>query len=79
MLKAFKYRLYPNKEQAEKIDRNIGCARWVYNYALAKKMKAWQQEKKNLSRFDLQKDLPELKKQNILMNILNQALIQMIL
>jgi len=63
MLKAFKYRLYPNKEQAEKIDRNIGCARWVYNYALAKKMKAWQQEKKNLSRFDLQKDLPELKKQ----------------
>jgi len=63
MLKAFKYRLYPNKEQAEKIDRNIGCARWVYNYALAKKMKAWQQEKKNLSRFDIQKDLPQLKKQ----------------
>lgn len=63
MLKAFKYRIYPNKEQAEKIDKNIGCVRWIYNYALAKKMKAWQQEKKNISRFDIQKDLPELKKQ----------------
>jgi len=63
MLRAFKYRLYPNKEQAEKIDKNIGCSRWIYNYALAKKMKAWQQEKKNLSRFDIQKDLPKLKKQ----------------
>jgi putative transposase len=63
MLKAFKYRLYPNKEQAEKIDKNIGCARWIYNYALTKKMKAWNSEKKNLSRYDIQKDLPELKKQ----------------
>jgi len=63
MLKAFKYRLYPDKEQAEKIDKNIGCVRWIYNYALAKKMKAWQQDKKNLSRYDISKDLPILKKQ----------------
>lgn len=63
MLKAFKYRLYPNKKQAEKIDKNIGCARFIYNYALAKKIKAWTQEKKNLSRFDIQKDLPKLKRQ----------------
>lgn len=63
MLKAFQYRLYPNKEQLEKIDKNIGCARWIYNYALAKRTKAWQQEKKNLNRFDIQKDLPKLKKQ----------------
>ena len=63
MLKAFKYRIYPNKKQMERIDKNIGCVRWIYNYALAKKMKAWQQEKKNLSRFDLQKDIPDLKRQ----------------
>jgi len=63
MLKAFKYRLYPNKEQAEKIDKNIGCSRWIYNYALAKKKKTWQEEKKNLSRYDIQKDLSELKRQ----------------
>lgn len=63
MLKGFKYRIYPNLEQQEKIDKNIGCSRWIYNYALAKKKKAWQEEKKNLSRFDIQKDLPMLKKQ----------------
>lgn len=63
MLKAFKYRIYPNQIQEEKIKQNIGCARWIYNYALAKKIKAWQQEKKNLSRYDIQKDLPILKKQ----------------
>ena len=63
MLKAFKYRLYPNEEQAEKIDENIGCVRWIYNYALAKKTKAWQVNKKNLSRYDISKDLPILKKQ----------------
>jgi len=63
MIKAFKYRIYPNQIQEEKINQNIGCARWIYNYALAKKIKAWQQEQKNLSRYDIQKDLPELKKQ----------------
>lgn len=63
MIKAFKYRLYPIKNQAEIIDRNIGCSRWIYNYALAKKMKAWKEEKKNLSRYDIQKDLPILKKE----------------
>jgi putative transposase len=63
MLKAFKYRIYPNQDQEEKINQNIGCSRWIYNYALAKKKKAWQEEKKSLSRYDIQRDLPMLKEQ----------------
>lgn len=62
MLKAYEYRIYPNREQEEKIKQHIGCSRWIYNYALEKKMKAWTIDKKNLSRFDIQKDLPKLKK-----------------
>lgn len=62
MLKAYEYRIYPNREQEEQIKQHIGCSRWVYNYALEKKMKAWNAEKKNLSRFDIQADLPKLKK-----------------
>jgi len=31
MLKAYKYRLLPNTQQAEYIKRTIGCARFVYN------------------------------------------------
>jgi putative transposase len=62
MLKAFEYRIYPNREQREQIAKHIGSCRWIYNYALEKKMKAWTTDKKNLSRFDIQADLPKLKK-----------------
>jgi len=60
--KAFKYRLYPNKGQQELIAKHIGCSRWIYNYALNKKTKSYQETGRGLSRFDIQKDLPSLKK-----------------
>jgi putative transposase len=63
VLKSFEYRIYPNIKQKEQIIKHIGCARWVYNYALEKKMKAWTTEKKNLSRYDISTDLPKLKKE----------------
>ena len=62
MLKAYKYRLYPSAEQKVQIHQHFGCARWIYNYALNKKMTAFQTEKKSLSRFDIQADLPNLKR-----------------
>ena len=34
MLTAVKYRIYPNKEQSNLIDRTIGCVRLVYNLML---------------------------------------------
>lgn len=36
--KAFKIRLYPNKKQANMINKNIGCANVVYNTALNLKL-----------------------------------------
>jgi putative transposase len=60
--KSFKYRIYPNKEQEELMLKHMGCSRWVYNYALNKKIISYQETGKGLSRFDIQKDLPELKK-----------------
>jgi len=62
MYKAFKYRLYPNKEQEELINKHIGSCRWVYNYGLNKKITSYQETKKGISRFDIQKELPTLKK-----------------
>lgn len=62
MIKAYKYRLYPTKNQCELIDKHIGCARYVYNYGLAKKVASWQTKKVSLSRFDIQADLPKMKK-----------------
>ena len=62
MLKAYKFRIYPNQEQETLIAKHIGCARWVYNYGLERKIKAWTTDKKNLSKFDISNELPDLKK-----------------
>ena len=45
MFKAFKYRLYPTAPQAEKINQNIGCARFVYNHLLDDRINVWKETK----------------------------------
>ncbi|KKM06297.1 hypothetical protein LCGC14_1745360, partial [marine sediment metagenome] len=60
--RAYKYRIYPSKEQEVLINKHIGSCRWLYNYALEKKTKAYKKDKTRLSRFDLSADIPELKK-----------------
>ena len=34
--KAYKFRIYPNQEQQELVDKTIGCSRFIYNEFLAK-------------------------------------------
>ena len=31
MLKAYKYRIYPNSEQKEYFAKTFGCSRFIYN------------------------------------------------
>jgi len=57
MLKAYKYRIYPTKDQKELIKVIIGACRFVYNWALEQKIKTYEQYKKSISRFDLQRIL----------------------
>lgn len=40
--KAFKFRLYPNKDQSELINKTIGCSRFVANFAMAQQKKEEQ-------------------------------------
>ncbi|MCH4568958.1 helix-turn-helix domain-containing protein, partial [Bacillus sp. ES1-5] len=35
MLKSYKYRIYPNKEQQMFFSKTFGCVRFVYNKMLA--------------------------------------------
>jgi putative transposase len=63
MLKAYKYRFYPTEEQEKFLARQFGCNRFVYNWALNQKTKAYQETKKGLSRFALDKQLTVLKKE----------------
>lgn len=62
ILKAYKYRILPTEEQKVLLAKHFGCSRFIYNYALDKKVKAYQTTKESISRFTIQKDLPALKK-----------------
>lgn len=63
MLKAYKYRMYPNKKQTETLMKHIHACRFIYNYSLEKKIKAYEQESKKLSYFDLNSMLPKIKEE----------------
>ena len=52
MLKSFKYRLYPNKEQQIQIQKTFGCCRFVYNQTLAYRKELYETEKKTMSKID---------------------------
>jgi putative transposase len=63
MLKAYKYRLFPNEEQRVLIEKHFGCSRYIYNYALGQRIETYEKEKKSIGRNDLIKLVPDLKKQ----------------
>jgi len=47
--KAFKFRFYPTPEQEVQLAQTFGCARYIYNWGLEERTKAWQQDKKTLN------------------------------
>ena len=63
MIKAYKYRLCPNGEQRIFFEKSFGCARYVYNWALNKRIESYQQRKERLSCVDLCKMLTDIKKE----------------
>ena len=45
MLKAYKYRIYPNKEQEEFFAKTFGCCKFVWNKMLNEKLSAYAEKK----------------------------------
>ena len=45
--KAYRYRIYPNKQQEELIHKTFGCTRFVFNQILGKAQELYEVEKKN--------------------------------
>ena len=60
--KAFKFRIYPTDEQISQIETNFGCSRFVYNYPLDRRIKAYRRRKESYSKFDTYKMLPDMKR-----------------
>ena len=53
MLRGYKYRIYPTEEQQVFLAKHFGCVRFVFNWALETKSRAWKEEQKTLGEFDL--------------------------
>ena len=63
MEKAFKYCIYPNREQRILLAKTFGCTRFVYNHYLAKRRDAYEKDGITLSYSACAKDLVSLKKE----------------
>ncbi|TMC21043.1 MAG: transposase [Chloroflexi bacterium] len=61
MRKAFKYRIYPNKEQERKLFWTLTRCRELYNAALSERRDAYTYERKSITYRMQQNDLPEIR------------------
>lgn len=60
---SYKFRIYPDEIQKEKIQTNFDCARFVYNYYLGKNKEEYENgTASGFSAFDCMRDLTQLKK-----------------
>ena len=62
MIKSIKVRLNPNNKQLTKLFQYAGCARFAYNWAIAREQENYHQGNKFLTDNELRKDFTQLKK-----------------
>ena len=63
MEQAFRYRFYPTPEQENLLRRTMGCARLVYNRALAARTEAWYERQQRVEYAETSSMLTQWKKQ----------------
>jgi putative transposase len=61
LMKTFKYRLYPTKEQQRLLSRHLEECRWLWNTLLAERKQAWEERRETVDYYDQQNALPGLK------------------
>jgi len=65
VLRAFKVQLDVNNKQQTLLLQHIGCARWAYNWALAKKKEQFDKKEKIPNAIELHRELNKLKQTDI--------------
>jgi putative transposase len=63
MRKTYKFRIYPNKPQQKQMERSLEICRQVYNRTLGERKTAYEERGETLSKYTLNKLLPEWKKE----------------
>ena len=75
MILSYKFRLYPKKEQEERLLETLELCRQVYNHFLAQ----WKEKDKVPSRLELQGQIPKLKMEKPELNNVYSKVLQMVL
>ena len=63
ILKGYRYRIKPNAEQRELIERTFGCCRFVYNKMLEARIAAYAVDGRSLSKAEMTAMLPAMKQE----------------
>jgi putative transposase len=64
MRRTFQYRIYPTKEQSEKLTHSLDLLRDIYNAALQERRDAWRMNRVRVSYFDQSKQIPDIRRLN---------------
>jgi len=60
-MKAFKFRIYPNLRQRRQLSKDIGCARYVYNWGIDRRREHYAESGKHFSTAELSRLLTKTK------------------
>ncbi len=74
--KAYKFRIYPNKEQEILINKTFGCSRFVFNHFLAKWNDTYKKTGKGLTYNSCSKQLTQLKKEFVWLKEVDSVALQ---
>lgn len=72
----YKFRIYPNSTQIDKLSKSFGCVRFVYNYFLNKEKQEYNNNKKHLGYYANAKELTSLKKELVWLKDCNSQSLQ---
>ena len=75
-MKAIKVKIYPKKWQKELIEKHFGCCRFSYNFGLERKIKTYNETKKSISGYAIQKEIPKLYKEKPWLKEVNSQSLQ---
>ena len=76
MLRSYKYRIYPNKEQQKSIDETLETCRYLYNHFVYERKIMYEFDKTNISYSWQQNSLPFRKKINPYMQLVHSQVLQ---
>ena len=76
MYKAYVFRMYPDEEQKDLINKSFGVSRFLYNHFLEEKQKEYKENVKSKSSYEQCKEIPSLLKEYPFLKEVDSCLIR---